>query len=184
MHFSYDIVRRSGQPEAPDYIENLFHLYKIHGSIDWEFNQGTKRINKTPKTNHPLLIYPRSTKYELAFAQPYLEMISSFQSAIRQADTGLLIAGFGFNDNHIAEPILAAIETNLALKVVVVTPTLEDQSATNPHLSKIAGLIDQGDARLSLISATFEEIVPKIPDVAAMTDLERHIERVRAVRER
>ena len=70
MHFSYDIVRRNEQPEAPDYIENLFHLYKIHGSIDWEFDQETKRINKAPKTDHPLLIYPRSTKYELAFAQP------------------------------------------------------------------------------------------------------------------
>lgn len=184
MHFSYDIVRRGSQPEAPDYIENLFHLYKIHGSIDWEFEEGSKRINKAPKTDHPLLIYPRSTKYELAFAQPYLEMISSFQSSIRQADTGLLIVGFGFNDNHIAEPILAAIETNLAVKVVVISPSLEGQCATNQHLAKIAGLIDGGDARLSLIGATFEDIVPKIPDVMAMTDLERHIERVRAVRER
>lgn len=184
MHFSYDIVRRGSEPEAPDYIENLFQLYKIHGSIDWEFDDASKRINKAPGTQHPLLIYPRNTKYELAFAQPYLEMISSFQSSIRQRDTGLLIVGFGFNDNHIAEPILAAIETNLAMKVVVISPSLEEQGNTNQHLSKISGLIDQGDARLSLVAATFEEIVPKIPDVTAMTDLERHIERVRAVRER
>lgn len=183
MHFSYDIVRRSGKQEAPDYIENLFQLYKIHGSIDWEFDEDSKRINKTLETSHPLLIYPRNTKYELAFAQPYLEMISSFQSAIREEETGLLIIGFGFNDNHIAEPILAAIETNLAMKVVVISPDVDEQSDNNPHLSKISGLIDQGDARLSLIAATFEDIVPKIPDVAAMTDLERHIERVRAVRE-
>ncbi len=97
---------------------------------------------------------------------------------------GLLIVGFGFNDNHIAEPILAAIETNLAMKVAVVSPSLEDQGNANQHLSKISGLIDQGDARLSLVAATFEDIVPKIPDVSAMTDLERHIERVRASRER
>lgn len=184
MHFSYDIVRRGSRPEAPDYIENLFHLYKIHGSIDWEFDEKSNRINKVPRTDRPLLIYPRSTKYELAFAQPYLEMISSFQTAIRQADTGLLVVGFGFNDSHVAEPILAAIETNLALKVVVVSPSLEQQSRDNQHLSKIAGLIDRGDARLALISATFEDIVPRIPDVAAMSDLERHVQRVRAVRER
>ena len=95
-----------------------------------------------------------------------------------------MIVGFGFNDNHIAEPILAAIETNLALKVVVISPNVEQQSRENRHLKKIAGLIDQGDARLSMIGATFEEIVPVMPDVTAMTDLERHVERVRAVRER
>ena len=184
MHFSYDIVRRSSEQDAPDYIENLFQLYKIHGSIDWEFDENTRKINKTLKTDSPLLIYPRSTKCELAFDQPYLEMMSSFQTAIRQRDTGLLIVGFGFNDNHIAEPILAAIETNLALKVVVISPNVEQQSRENRHLKKIAGLIDQGDARLSMIGATFEEIVPVMPDVTAMTDLERHVERVRAVRER
>lgn len=184
MHFSYDIVRRGSEPDAPDYIENLFQLYKIHGSIDWEYDEASRKINKTPGTDRPLLIYPRSTKYELAFAQPYLEMISSFQSAIRQRDTGLLIIGFGFNDNHIAEPILAAIEANLALKVVVISPSLQQQAVANGHLSKIAALIDQGDARLSMIGASFEDIVPIVPDITAMTDLERHVERVRAVRER
>ncbi|WP_375596121.1 SIR2 family protein [Algihabitans albus] len=182
MHFSYDVVRRGSEPDAPDFIENLFQLYKIHGSIDWEFDENASKINKSPQTEKPLLIYPRSTKYELAFAQPYLEMMSSFQSAIRQRDTGLLIIGFGFNDSHIAEPILAAIETNLALKVVMISPDVEEQSGANSHLSKIAGLIDRGDARLSMIGATFEEIVPIVPDITAMTDRERHIERVRAVR--
>lgn len=182
MHFAYDIVRRSSEPDATDYIENLFQLYKMHGSIDWEFNEDSSKINKVPGTKKPLLIYPRSTKYELAFAQPYLEMISSFQSAIRQRDAGLLIVGFGFNDNHIAEPILAAIETNLAFKVVMISPDVQEQSGTNPHLAKVDGLINQGDARLSMICATFEDIVPIVPDVTAMTDLERHIERVRAVR--
>lgn len=184
MHFSYDVVRRVPNSDAPDYIESLFQLYKIHGSIDWEFNEATKQIVKKEKTQKPLLIYPRNTKYELAFAQPYLEMISSFQAALRASDTALLIIGFGFNDNHLAEPILAAIETNLSLKVLVISPGLETQSATNPHLRKITGLIDQGDARLAMLAASFEELVPAIPDVVAQTDLERHLDRVRAARER
>jgi hypothetical protein len=147
-------------------------------------NETTKQIVRNSKTEKPLLIYPRNSKYELAFAQPYLEMISSFQSALRGSDTAILIVGFGFNDNHLAEPILAAIETNLSLKVAVVSPGIQAQSATNPHLKKISGLIDRGDARLAMLAASFEELVPIIPDIAAQTDLERHIERVRAVRER
>lgn len=184
MHFSYDVVRRGPNADAPDYIENLFQLYKIHGSIDWELNETTKQIVKKEKTEKPLLIYPRNTKYELAFAQPYLEMVSSFQAALRASDTALLVIGFGFNDNHLAEPILAAIETNLSLKVALVSPDIEAQSATNPHMKKIAGLIDQGDARLAMLAASFEDLVPVIPDIAAQTDLEKHIERVRAVRGR
>lgn len=86
MHFSYDIVRRTNDSEAPDYVENLFHLHKIHGSIDWELDQRTGRVLKSPFAEKPLLIYPRHTKYELAFVQPYLEMISRFQSYIREPD--------------------------------------------------------------------------------------------------
>lgn len=184
MHFAYDIVRRASDSEAPDYIENLFHLYKIHGSIDWAYDQNSKRITKSPAPNRPLLIYPRNTKYELAFVQPYLEMMATFQTCIRERDTGLLILGFGFNDNHIAEPIVTAIETNLAMNVVVVSPTVEGDAATNPFLARIAGMIDHGDARLGLIAATFEELVPNIPDVTATTELERHFDRLRSVRER
>lgn len=183
LNFAYDIVRRSDHAETPDYIENLFHLYKIHGSIDWARDLRSGRVTKSPSTDRPLLIYPRHTKYELAFAQPYLEMISAFQSAIRRRDTGLLVVGFGFNDSHITEPILAAVETNLSLKLVVVSPSVADECRTNHCLSRLSSMIDQGDARLGLVNAYFEELVPKIPDVTAMTDLERHRERLRAVQE-
>ncbi|QYY30859.1 SIR2 family protein [Cupriavidus pinatubonensis] len=192
LFFSYDIVKRDSNPDSHDFIPNVFHLYKLHGSVDWTKNQKTGEIEKDDSTETPILVYPRNTKYELAFEQPYLEMMSAFQSAIRQPDTGLLILGFGFNDNHIAEPILSAINSNLHLKVVVCDPALGPwmQDGTcmggadtkNPHLAKIRYLIEHGDARLSLISATFKEIVPHLPDIAAETDLEQHVERVRLLR--
>jgi hypothetical protein len=46
--FSYDVVRRAAGEEKSDFIENLFHLYKIHGSIDWELNQKSGQIAKRP----------------------------------------------------------------------------------------------------------------------------------------
>ena len=67
--FSYDVVRRAAGEEKSDFIENLFHLYKVHGSIDWEFDQTSGQIAKRPGTKKPLLIYPKSTKYELSFSQ-------------------------------------------------------------------------------------------------------------------
>lgn len=190
IYFSYDIVKRDGSPDTHDFISNVFHLYKLHGSVDWTKNAKTNEIERAPGTKNPVLVYPRNTKYELAFEHPYLEMMSAFQAAIRQPETALLIVGFGFNDNHIAEPILSAIHSNLNLKVVVCDPRLAPNeelkstgaAAINAHISKIRYLIENGDARLSLINGTFEELVPELPDIAAETDLEKHMERVRLLR--
>lgn len=194
LYFSYDIVKRESNPESHDFISNVFHLYKLHGSVDWTKNKDSGEIEKDSSTPSPLLIYPRNTKYELSFEQPYLEMMSAFQTALRQSDTGLLVLGFGFNDNHLAEPILSAINSNLNLKVVVCDPGLgpwadsegaqkEGSDAKHPYLSKLRYLIEHGDARLALISATFEQVVPLMPDIAAETDLEQHYERIRLMRE-
>jgi hypothetical protein len=192
LFYSYDVVKRDSNPDSHDFIPNVFHLYKMHGSVDWAKNQETGEIEKDDKSEAPVLVYPRNTKYELAFEQPYLEMMSAFQAAIRQPDTGLLVLGFGFNDNHIAEPILSAINSNLHLKVVVCDPALgtteqngvriDGTDTKNPYLTKIRYLIEHGDARLSLVKSTFKEIVPCLPDIAAETDLEQHVERVRSLR--
>lgn len=190
IHFSYETVRRVGDTESFDPIPNLFHLYKLHGSVDWQRFEPTGEVMKWI-TGKPVLIYPRNTKYELAFEQPYLEMIGAFQSALREPDTGVLVVGFGFNDNHLAEPIMSAIRSNLALKVVVVSPNLAPwnngqeqgpgECGNNKHLGKLSSLATAGDARISMLNCGFEAVVPMIPDLAAETDLERHLERLRRV---
>jgi hypothetical protein len=192
LYFSYDIVKRDANPDSHDFIPNVFHLYKLHGSADWTKNAITGEIEKDPNSPTPLLIYPRNTKYELAFEQPYLEMMAALQAALRQPDTGLLVMGFGFNDNHIAEPILSAINSNLHLKVVICDPALgprveggakkDGAEVKNTHLKKIKYLIEHGDARLALISVGFKDLVPLLPDIAAQTDLEQHMDRVRQLR--
>lgn len=178
--FSYDVVRRSSGEEKSDFIENLFHLHKIHGSVDWELTPANQ-IAKRRGTDKPLLIYPRSSKYEMAFSQPYIEMMGALQASLRAQNTTLVVIGFGFNDKHIAEPILAAIKGNLSLNLVVINPDVEEKSndGGNAYLGAIANLIDNGDARLALIGTTFEDIVPLVPDVIAETELERHGERIR-----
>jgi hypothetical protein len=192
VYFTYDMVRRGRDDDMQDFIPNVFHLYKLHGSIDWERKAG--EIHKLSNPENPLLIYPRSSKYELAFEQPYLEMMSALQTALREPDTGLLVVGFGFNDNHLSEPIMAAIRSNLALKAVVVSPGLAPwndaehiehlgESGINTHIKKIKDFISYGDARLSLLNCQFDELVPFVPDVAAETDLERHIQRMRQMDE-
>lgn len=191
IHFSYETVRRLGDTESFDPIPNCFHLYKLHGSVDWQRQEPSGEITKWMASGKPVLIYPRNSKYELAFEQPYLEMIGAFQTAVREPDTGLLVVGFGFNDNHLAEPIMSAIRSNLSMKIVVVSPGLAPwdnganqgpgECGSNKYLSKLKTLAATGDARITLINCGFEQMVPLVPDLVAETDLERHVARLRSI---
>lgn len=191
IHFTYETVRRVTETEALDPIPNLFHLYKLHGSVDWQRQEPSGEITKWTIGGKPVLIYPRNSKYELAFEQPYLEMIGAFQTALREPDTGVIVVGFGFNDSHLAEPIMSAIRSNLSLKIVVVSPGLAPwqygerqgpgECVSNPHLAGLRNLANAGDARITLLNCGFEHMVQFVPDLGAETDLERHMARLRNV---
>ena len=99
---------------------------------------------------------------------------------LRQPNTGLLIVGFGFNDFHINQPILAAINSNVSLKCLIVSPSLKENEKHNSVIGKIGNLIRAGDSRLSLLACGFEDFVPMIPDLVALTEEEQHRDRVRS----
>ena len=191
VHFTYETVTRLADTEAFDPIPNSFHLYKLHGSVDWQRQEPSGEITKWLATGKPVLIYPRNSKYELAFEQPYLEMISAFQTALREPDTGVLVVGFGFNDNHLAEPIMSSIRSNLSLKIVAVSPGLAPwnrdgqqgigECGSNKYLGRLRNLASAGDARITLLNCGFEDLASLVPDLAAETDLERHVARLRSI---
>jgi len=193
LYFQLDFVRRDKSSDSPDYIESVIHLYKLHGSIDWKAEGGD--VVKDGKAEKPLLIYPRSSKYEQAFEPPYLDMMSAFQNILRQPDTALLVIGFGFRDDHLARPIMSALNANPTLKVIVCDPGFfpdaDDNDEhrlcsvvlLNSYHRKLASLIAQEDPRVALIRGRFEEIVREIPDLTAESDRERHAERFRKLRD-
>lgn len=195
-HFSLDIVRRDGSSEAPTYFENVFQLYKLHGSIDWRRVPGDI-IRSRASEGTPVLIYPRDSKYQESFEPPFLDMMGAFQTALREPDTTLFIAGFSFSDSHIAQPVLAALESNMNFRVVVCDPafitddqikddpvTLSDTAQTgNPFHQKLIRLAKAGDPRPVLLHGRFEDFALALPDLVAETERESHATRVRVLRE-
>ena len=175
-YFAYDFVRREQDREIPDYIPNVFQMYKIHGSVDWELRDS--QIIKTPLPAKPLIIYPRHSKFEASYDQPFIEMMSRFQLALRQPNSGLLLLGFGFNDPHIWQPVMSAVRSNVSLKAIVVDPVLP--SSCKEPVKQMENLIRAGDSRLVLLAAGFQDLVPVLPDLVAATEDERHRDRLRA----
>lgn len=145
----------------------------------------------------PVLIYPRSSKYQESFEAPYLDMIGALQAALREPDTAVIVSGFGFNDDHIGRPILSAVESNMSLRLIVCDPIFLDAAAlptaahTHPEakptenrfLKSFMALAAGGDARLHLINGRFEDMAVVLPDLMGETDRERHVQRIRSIRE-
>lgn len=195
-HFYLDIVRRYGTVEAPDYFENVFQLYKLHGSLDWR-RIAPDIIRSRLDEGAPVLIYPRDSKFQEAFEPPYLDMMAAFQAALREPDTALLVAGFSFSDSHIAQPVLAALESNMSFRLIVCDPAFvaegdlrEDpviltpsQVPENTFHQKLLRLARAGDPRLTLIHGRFDEFAIVLPDLVAETERESHAARVRVLRE-
>jgi len=195
-HFAHDIVRRDAGREGPDYIENVFQLYKLHGSLDWRRKDAEIIRSRDDAHGTPILIYPRDSKYQQAFEPPYLDMMGAFQSALREPDTTLIVSGFGFNDDHIARPIFAAIEANMSLRVIVCDVAFLDettlagathnlpanhtaQSYATDSFRKFKQLIDIGDERITVLNGRFEDLALAVPDLVAQTERERHAERIK-----
>ena len=120
-YFDYDIVQRERTrlKDEESFVSKVFHLYKMHGSLTWErTEQG--RIQQVNSTESPLIVYPASDKYESSYEQPYFEMMSRFQQALRRENTLLIVIGFGFRDKHIQNVILEAVNQNPSFQLVIV----------------------------------------------------------------
>lgn len=205
-HYQQDIVRRSAGSTRADYVDGVFHLYKLHGSMDWRRRKSDGVVIR--RLGHdgdyePVLIYPRSSKYQEAFAPPYLDMFAAWQAALREPDTTLIVSGFGFADDHISAPIWSALESNLSIRLVLCDPAfvpddelnvslLDTQehaiSRTNDNLGtyrqRILNLVKEGDSRITVLNGRFSDLALAFPEIMGETDrqrLEDRLERIRGL---
>lgn len=151
-YFDIDFVRRDDTRfmDEPDYLEKVIHLYKLHGSIDWE--RLSEKIVKTEKPNKPLMIYPRKNKYEQSYEPPYFEMFSRFQNELRKRNTLLITIGFSFADKHIRTIVQNAIINNPSIKILIVDLNISQE---NYEFFRKRAL--DGYQNIMLYQATFSE---------------------------
>ncbi len=177
--FEYDIVHRgaaSGDASSLSFVSGVFHYFKLHGSVDWESTEDeSTRINPDVKASSACLTYPARTKYQRSFQQPHLELMAQYLASLRQANTCLVITGFGFNDAHLSEPVLASLETNPHFRLFIVARSaekkLEDPKA-GAFWTRLAALSKHG-ADVGFLLGTFEQLVQRMPDLQALSPAER-----------
>ncbi|WP_289889732.1 SIR2 family protein [Virgibacillus pantothenticus] len=158
-YFDYDIVSRASHKllSEENFVSNVIHLYKPHGSIDWEESNG--KIFKISNTKKPIMIYPSSTKYESSYRQPFFEMMSRFQQETRSKNTLLIIIGFSFGDAHITAMIKEALNVNLSITMLIVSPDVTEEKEQYKFFKEKA----EKSGNINLINETFESFVKYYP---------------------
>jgi hypothetical protein len=181
--FGYDIIRR---PRSGDdlghYLEGVFLLYKLHGSVNWTRRQeGTIYEQYKPAPAEACLIYPATGKYQQSFVQPHLESMAQYLAALREPNTCLLVVGFGFNDDHLAEPLLAAVQSNPHLRLIVADRE-SDTNATNGnrHWKRLFELSGRGED-VWFIKAPFGDLAEIVPDLKSLTPADTLIKAITGV---
>ncbi len=180
-YFNYDVVRR--EDDSHEFVEGVIQLYKLHGSVSWERNEGDILESTSPKPEKAVLIYPAKGKYQQAFIQPHLELLSRFLESLRKPNTCLIMVGFGFNDDHLSEPVISAIKSNPSLKLIIAdykaASHINNPSAlTSPYWAKLAELSIQG-YDIHFINGSFLEFVSLIPHLRALTPADQLVKAVK-----
>jgi len=185
-HFGYDIIRRPHTNEDQgNYLEGVFLLYKLHGSVNWARSaDGLIQEKLKPLPEEACLIYPGKGKYQQSFLQPYLEALSQYLASLREPNTCLIAIGFGFNDDHLSEPLLAAVRSNPHLRLIVVNPDIAHQesegSKANQHWQELFKYAQEGED-VWLINATFQDFARLIPDLKSLTPADKLMKTIQSI---
>lgn len=161
-NFDYDIVQRDNSrvKDEDNFVRKVFHLYKPHGSVDWERIENGS-IKQSESVEKALMIYPKDSKYESSYEQPFFEMMSRFQQNLRNDNVLLICIGFSFNDKHIVTAIQEALEQNPGFQLMVVNKGIERSGQFANELYRIA----QENSGVVLIDELFSDFSKFFPDL-------------------
>lgn len=102
-------------------IRKYVKLYKIHGSINWRYDERIKKVvqlNIEDKCLDNVLIYPTINKHIETQQTPYSELFRALTINLQKPDSTLIIIGYGFPDQHINHLISQSL-TNEDFNLIV-----------------------------------------------------------------
>ena len=101
------------------YLPNEVKLWKIHGSLGWQFKKNDGKVIRSSSGKDDILIYPSILKYDHSRKQPYIALMDRLSGFLKQDDSVLFVCGYSFGDEHINERIITAIRSNPSAHIYV-----------------------------------------------------------------
>jgi hypothetical protein len=103
---------------CPEIVEDiaifpkLTKLWKLHGSLGWDYCEKKERVVKRHHSEGNILIYPSHLKYHDSRKQPHISLIDRIYSFLQQPDAVLITCGYSFRDEHLNANILDSLQGN------------------------------------------------------------------------
>jgi len=142
--FHTDLVEGRPGVDAEALPAFFARLWKLHGSINWEW-EGREIVRRgQPVPNgRPAAIYPSEAKYEESRRMPFVVLHDRFRRALNEPETLALIAGYSFCDDHLNDFIFDAARRRersefVALCFSDIPEILAKNAVTLPNL-QVAG---------------------------------------------
>lgn len=112
-----------------DYVEdlstnylgsNIFKLFKIHGSINWQRDVNDIIINNNLKQDqyNEMLIYPSIEKYASSRKSPYISYFERMKKYLADGEKVFIVHGYSFGDEHINELLISSLRKNSRLSML------------------------------------------------------------------
>lgn len=138
-----------------EYKPNVIDLLKIHGSITWE--KESEKIYRKPKRaiTNPLMIFPTRNKYSQSYDEPYFELFSKFQEALKRNNTLIITSGFSFSDKHISRMIEQSLKNNSGLSMLITD--LDITAEKNGGWKKVVDLMNN-ELQVAFLKSKFSEL--------------------------
>ena len=151
-----------------DLNQTKINLYKLHGSLDWEYNLESEEISIKEKIDdgrEPLIIFGSYSKM-LSF-DPFLYILSTFREKLEQS-TIFIVIGYSFHDKYINNLLIQQLSQNTnedkPKKLLVVDPTrgTQTESAFSEELKSIQDMKSINDIiNFRQISPERIKLIPK-----------------------
>jgi len=110
-------------------------IWKIHGSLGWEYDEKNRKFIRGNKDSGKIVVYPSIFKYDKSKKQPYVSFMDRLNRFIKIDDTVLFICGYAFGDEHINDTILNALSKSRTSAAIVF---LYDDFDENSEIVKYA----------------------------------------------
>jgi hypothetical protein len=149
----------------PRYLEGVIKLCKIHGSIDWRWENQELRRYGVPfgaPLDHPdipkepagsVMIYPNPAKDVETLDYPYAELFRDFASAVCCPNSSLVVYGYGFGDDHVNRVIkdmLTIPSTHLVIIAWDQTDLNNEDASANASRQRIVNFCQEAGKRAQI----------------------------------
>lgn len=156
-------------------------LYKLHGSVNWFFDQEEEEVKEGIHDEvRPLIVFgsgPKIQSYD-----PFLTLLSRFREKLKEASLFVVI-GYSFQDRYINNILIQSLNSGINKKMLVIDPGLDDDPMKfiervekfqgHRSMNEIISLTKISPSRVSIIKKTakafFEEYFAN--DAAALREI-------------